>query len=441
MKRLLLLSILFLTSCNLIESISPNPVIIQKDGVEIADGTVFEMTPGDYMSIEALSGNNRADVSWSSSDESVAIVTWSGEIYVLHGGETTITATMEDGKKISFRIRIPVIPHGDIYFACGSETASHRLYINGVAQNQTCTLLDSDELGNIWVGVQEGNNISLSKNGVSVLKDHSFQGLADQFQSLRAKGGKAYLYVNNSDATACQYMVFSADGSYREGVIDLTQNEWDYPYGYVVAMDEDAQGNLIFWGSIKEQWVKYAHRWTVAPDGTVSGKILDYWNEEHGYYDLMGVPADAALDADGNTYYLVSGENSVVPGHTERSFEVWKNDKFAYFLSEDAEIVNSGLRGKMVVRGNDVWFAASEVIRAGEDWWDKDYGLIVYKNGKKQYTAATGDNFGGVGLSVTSSGDVYTLHLADGAIVTKNGTPILSIPIANCWSPVFAVKE
>ena len=55
MKRLLLLSILFLTSCNLIESISPNPVIIQKDGVEIADGTVFEMTPGDYMSIEALS--------------------------------------------------------------------------------------------------------------------------------------------------------------------------------------------------------------------------------------------------------------------------------------------------------------------------------------------------------------------------------------------------
>ena len=434
MKRILLLSILFLlASCNVIESVSSKPVTIRSEGVEIADGAVIDLAPGDYMFVEAFSGDGKSKVTWSSSDETVAMVYQNGEIYILHGGETTITATSENGKTISFRIRIPIVPHADIYFACDNESRIPRLYINGKSQDQTCKLLDSDELGNVWMGSQEGNKITIIKNGETVLKDCSFPDVTVNYYSLRAKGGKAYLLLNKKDATACHYIVFQADGSQKEGLLDLSYNEGEYPYGNLVAMDQDAQGNLIFWGSIRQEFIKYAHKWTVAPDGTVSVESLSYWDEEQGHYEMMSVPVDATLDADGNTCYLAKG--------WDEHYEIWKNDKKIFRLENEASIVNSGLVAKMVVRGNDIWLAASEIVRAGEDWWDKDYGLIVYKNGQKQFTAATGQDFGGIGLSVTASGDIYTLHLNSGAIVTKNGTRILSIPIPNCWDPVFAVKE
>lgn len=407
------------------------PLRLEMDGVEISEGATVDLRIGEFVDIYAyFESDGGAEphrlVGWKSEDESVA-ATRAGGLLGVHGGETTATAFVEGTERtVTLKVRVPVVPHGDIYVFCeADEDGREAYYSNGKRVEEPFNLLAQDASGNLFRGHLSGA-LSLQLNGKAVLEGYSLPG---RLSVCKAKGGRLYL-VSNEDDRRSHWCIISEAGVVREGTIDTTVNEWEYPYGAVNAMDEDAEGNLVFWGRIRKEFVTYAHLWELALDGTLTCEV-----PRRPDWDLMPVAEDAWIDANGDRILLAHNFDL-------RYFEVWKNQTMLYRPTENAEITNWGRRGKMLLRGTDVWFACCEITRQGEEWWDVTSALNIYRNGQKQFTALTREEFlGGMDFCITPSGDVYTVVIANGALVCKNDTPVLCIPDPNLVNPSIAVRD
>ena len=84
-------ALLFLAGCTALEEKGDTftPLL---NGTPVEDGQVFNMEVGESFTIGSYDGKEPAtDFEWSSSDETVALVSHYGLIQALHGGEATIT--------------------------------------------------------------------------------------------------------------------------------------------------------------------------------------------------------------------------------------------------------------------------------------------------------------------------------------------------------------
>ena len=327
-------------------------------------------------------------------------------------------------------------------------------YVNGVLQDEPCNILDADEQGNLYQGYLSEGKLNLRRNGVEVAHDKPVAGDKAKFM---AKNGKAYLITNEWEeflhpGVRSHCYVLSADGAWRDIDLDVTNNQFSSPAGYIVTVDEDSEGNIILWGNVTQGdhwWVSYLHIWRIDAAGNIQC-TSGYYHDPDKDWDLGGV-ADVALDADGNMVYLESNTSDY------RIWECGKPDdeffsipwghtgKYGYTITEKSGSVNGGRTCKMIVRGNDVWVAASEIVREGKNWADIDYALNIYKNGSR-FLAAAKANYpevlGGMDCCITPSGDIYTIHTNVAALfIKKNGQLILYRPYDNANVPSLAVKE
>ena len=373
------------------------------------------------------------------------------------GGEATITLKHKN-TVMNYTVRIPVVEHGDLYyFFSGTEYDQDRnartrdfYYKDGVLQDERCDILEIDEKGNLFQGHLAEGLLTLKRNGTVVAKDKPISG---EVAKHMAKGGKFYMITNDwveflhpGESAHC-YILDEKD-KWRDIDLDVTDNHAASTAGSLYAIDEDSDGHIIVWGGITQGenwWVTYPHIWRVKSDNS-SICTIAYHHDDTRDWD-MGSASDAMLDANGNMLYLFEGEvwNCGRPDDAFAGSGWRKPGSYLYTITERAEIVNWGRKIKMIVRGNDVWVATCEIVRQGEEWWDRDFAVIVYKNGIKQFMVARSgaeENFGGIDLCVTPSGNVYTIHTNVTSIfIAKNGKLIRVQPRENANAPSLAVVE
>ena len=424
-----LAALFLLSAC---EGLGGGSFTYKMDGVEITEGSTVDLQIGQFIDIYAYPEDGSEPhrlVAWTSEDPSVA-ASLSGGLIGVHGGETSATAHIEGTEKtVTMKVRVPKTPHGDIYVSIDSdEDGKPAFFVNGERTDEKWDILTQDEQGNIFQGVISGS-LTVKMNGNTVVEGHTIPGTPANY---KAKGGKLYMVSNVSDAQA-HWCIISSAGVVREGNLDTIHNEWDSGAGAVNAMDEAPDGTLVFWGRIwnpENKWVTYAHIWKLLTDGSVTARMhyRDGW-------DLMRPSYDAGIDSEGNHIVLIQDFDL-------GDFEIWKNETMLYRPTENAHIANWGRSGKMVLCGTDIWFGCCEITRQGDEWWDMTSALTVFKNGKKQFAAVTvEDSLGGMDICITPSGDVYTVTITYGALICKNGNPVLFIPEFNLVNPSLAVRE
>ena len=101
-------------------------------------GSNKNVTVSDVFTLYAQYGNNRANVTWASSDESIATVTENGEVTILKSGDVTITATMADENYGGLSAELDLTAAKKRITLSASATELIKTY-NGEAQNVTFT--------------------------------------------------------------------------------------------------------------------------------------------------------------------------------------------------------------------------------------------------------------------------------------------------------------
>lgn len=428
------------------------------DSTPLEQGQTINMEVGESFRVVSYSGDDRAQgCEWSSSDETVALVTPYGSLTALHGGESKITMSHED-TTFSFTVRIPVVEHADLYYYFKGSAFDEEgrmgyirdyFYIDGVLQDEKCNILESDELGNIYQGYWADGKLSFKLNGVEVAKDKPLQGLVTR---TFAKKGKVYLLTNESylsPGVIAQCHILSEDGSWRD--IDFDLSSYGSPAGSISFVDEDSEGNILIWGGLTQGDHLYAPLFSNVWQIDIAGNIRSgscYYHDEAKDWDMPPI-SDVALDIDDNVYYL--GEKQVWKGGKidEEFFNPgWHPGEYLYTLGKTPSTPNgispsgvNGMRSKLIVQGHDVYYAVCEVDQRGEK-----YAVNIYKNGELHLVAARSRGeqvFGGIiDCYITPSGDIYTIHTDIGAIyITKNGQLIRYQPCDNANDPSFAVRE
>lgn len=364
---------------------------------------------------------NFSDYTWTSSDESVALFHEYANVHAVSGGKATLKASKDD-KEFSILLTVNSIEHGDIYLNFEYDESFY-YYVNQKLQPDHFEFLTSDTQGNLYCGTAKGNGLTLYRNGTKVADGMPLKG---RNPKLYVKDGKAYVLTNSQDMTESFCYVMGTDGKWRAIDVHPGQNKWMTGQGIIHSAEEDSAGNIVIWGNMRNGFLAYPHVWVVDKDDNISFEHDD--NMPSGEY--------GELDAEENRYLVTD-----VFG-----YKIWKGSEIKYTLPNKAEITNWGKKFRMMFRGDDLWFAQSEIIKEDEDWTAKDYALTVYRNGKLIQSNAIckgiAGEFSGIDMCITPSGDIYTIGTDCTVVrVWKNGTLIVSLPYLNCNNPSLAVID
>ena len=410
------------TSCDELGELFPGPkefsfVMVNHDltAEKIENGQHYELTVGDYLNPCVSDGRDwwgvREDNAQLSISNPSALMYYDGMLYGIHGGESSVTIVSGE-HEISFTVSVPKGPsHGTIYYTCRDVNAggppredeeeeidfSDKLLVNGVVTDETCHFISSDSQGNLWQGVLNNGEYLIKHNGrdlgVSFAKPYpDMPWFPKEF--VRTRHGKFFYFHQNN------YSVISPDGTRIDGSI---------PWGGIIDMDEDDNGNLHIW-----VWSMVPSIMTVSPDGTTSSYELP----------TVHILISGALDSKGNEYSLVNiGDGTVT---------LFKNEQAIYSLKDTYD-------PKMIVRGTDVFIAAyspdGEPDEAGNI---VNWGLYLAKNKEVIQIAKNIFSPDGIDCCISKNGDLYILA---NSRVYKETTPVLFIPFVNIENPQFAVVD
>ena len=319
------------------------------------------------------------NVSWSSSDPAVASVDASGKVTAVWDGQTTITATSEEGGFTAACVVTVSQQEGTQVYVKTAEG----VFLNGEKYTGSHEYLDDiysdgEDLYETYI------NAGVFKNGTPLLKVYNSGNLAG------VAAGRVYyletssisVYDIESGAYVCNKSL-SEDYGYRNEAMTVAADGSAYVVGYV----KDAFNRIV------------AKLWTITKDFQVSEKTMyDGGLEEHGM--------DVAIDSEGNVWALTRGKglnlykngefvrvvNEEPDGNTDhfisfhgddmyivttkygqKEIVVYKNDKVLYDISNEAGLIAT--TKPMFSKNGDIYFGASD--------WDNS---LVYKNGKLLFT-------------------------------------------------------
>lgn len=349
------------------------------------------------------------NVTFSSSNTSIATVASDGTVTGVADGETTITATSEEG---SFTATCVVAVSSSftsgLYYNLGWD-----LYRDGTNLNIFAPYGNAmDTEGNIYYGHETGEayKLALSKNGVDYM-EVSTKGI--EYGIMSAAGGgyyfMPYTYTYERNAAVRRY---SDNGEEKE----FTLHEGSESYcSFIRDIAVDANGNAYIAGAFKDEYkVLNAIVFKVATDGKVTSTKLSSGTSN---WECLSV----AVSEKGDVYAAVWDK--------EKTLYIYKNGEQMSKLTD--KFCRFGHYCDLTVKGEDLYICYTEQIDPEDD--EDHYLVRIYKNGTALYTISQPVATYGENIIVSDSGDIYVAgDVYDGTenkyFIWKNDAALYSLP-------------
>ena len=323
------------------------------------------------------------NVTFSSSNTSIATVASDGTVTGVAEGETTITATSEEG---SFTATCVVAVSSSftsgLFYNLGWD-----LYRDGTNLNIFAPYGNAmDTEGNIYYGHETGEayKLALSKNGVDYM-EVSTKGI--EYGIMSAAGGgyyfMPYTYTYERNAAVRRY---SDNGEEKE----FTLHEGSESYcSFIRDIAVDANGNAYIAGAFKDEYkVLNAIVFKVATDGKVTSTKLSSGTSN---WECLSV----AVSEKGDVYAAVWDK--------EKTLYIYKNGEQMSKLTD--KFCRFGHYCDLTVKGEDLYICSTEQIDPEDD--EDHYLVRIYKNGTALYTISQPVATYGENIIVSDSGDIY----------------------------------
>ena len=389
-------------------------------GIEFTAGKV-EIGVGKTTTLEVMFNPSYAankNVTFSSSNTSVATIASDGTVTGVKEGEATITATSEEGG-----------------FTATCVVAVTSAFTSGLYYNTEWDLwrdgtnLDiwapygnaMDTEGNIYYGHETGEayKLALCKNGVDYM-EVSTRGI--EYSIMSAAGGgyyfMPYTYTYERNAAVRRY---SDSGEEKEFVL----HEGSESYSSLIRdIAVDAKGNAYIAGAFKDEYkVLNAIVFKVSTDGKVTSTMLSSGTSN---CECLSV----AVSPKGDVFAAV-----------------WDHDKALYIYKNGEKIsklsdifCRFGHYCDLTVKGDDLYICSTEQIDPNDN--DDKYLVKVYKNETVLYTISQPVATYCRNIFVSDTGDVYIAgNVFDGNenkyFIWKNDAVLYSLPSSVAPNSLF----
>ncbi len=318
------------------------------------------------------------NVTFSSSDASVATVDASGTVTAIKEGETTITATSEEG---GFTATCTIVVTSAIVSGVYYNT-EYDIFRDGENLGIRGTSGDCmDPEGNIYLPFQSsGWTCTMRKNGVDLFE---FDTPSNAYMIMcAAGGGYCYFPYTFTYERNVAVMRVADDGSVEDIKI------WDGPESYASRLRDiavDKQGNAYIIGQFKDEYnVLNAWMFKVAKDKSVTTvKLSD------GTKNWDGV---SVAVADNGDVYCIANENN--------DLYLFKNGEKVSLLSD--YFYEFAQYAELFIKGDDIYACVTE--RTGNE---DETVVNVYKNGKSLFKIQQMQSTYANCIFVTSDDTVY----------------------------------
>ena len=349
------------------------------------------------------------NVTFSSSDASVATVDAAGTVTALKEGETTITATSEEGGfTATCVVAVTSSVTSGLYYNLGWD-----LYRDGTNLDINAPYGNAiDAEGNIYYGHTTGEayKLALSKNGTDYM-EVSTMGM--NYSIMSAAGGGYYFipytYTYERNAAVRRY---SDSGEEKEFVL----HEGTESYAsFIRDIAVDSKGNAYIAGRFLDEYkVQNAVVFKISADGKVTSTKLSSGSSN---WDCLSV----AVSEKGDVYAAV--------WDNEKTLHIYKNGKQMSKLTD--QFCRFGHYCDLAVKGDDLYICSTEQIDPKDN--DDHYLVRIYKNGTALYTISQPVATYGENIVVSDSGDVYVAgDVFDGNenkfFIWKNDAVLYSLP-------------
>ncbi len=348
------------------------------------------------------------NVTFSSSDASVATVDASGTVTAIKEGETTITATSEEGGfTATCVVAVTSSVTSGLYYNLGWD-----LYRDGTKLDfaPLGNAIDAD--GNIYYGRNTGEayKLALNKNGTDYLEVSTRN--IDYCIMSAAGGGYFFLpytYTFERNAAVRRY---SDSGEEKEFVL----HEGTESYAsFIRDIAVDSKGNAYIAGRFLDEYkVQNAVVFKISADGKVTSTKLSSGTSN---WDCLSV----AVSEKGDVYAAV--------WDNEKTLHIYKNGKQMSKLTD--QFCRFGHYCDLAVKGDDLYICSTEQIDPKDN--NDHYLVRIYKNGTALYTISQPVATYGENIVVSDSGDVYVAgDVFDGNenkfFIWKNDAVLYSLP-------------
>ena len=346
----------------------------------------YEITIGAPKAVELIFTPSYAankNVTYSSSNTSIATVAADGTVTGLKEGETTITAKSEEGGfEATCAVVVTSAAKTGVYW-----TQNNYLMLNGESLGiQTYYTPGTDPEGNMYyVHVDMYGKLLINKNGVDI---HTISAQIPYDGKSVAGGGYFFIEIERDYRKNLSVLRVSDSGEEKE--FSLYKGDKSYVYN-IHDVYADSKGNLYVVGDIKDEYNVYvAMMWTLTVDGKVSQTPLADGSRDTDCY---------AVAASGNDVWCLVWEGS---SSGKNILAAYKNGKRQYQLCEHL-CRRGGMFCDIGIAGNDVY----AVVNNDYENNNRTSKIEVYKNGKVLYELMSVPYAYIYSFFVTPGGDTY----------------------------------
>lgn len=387
-------------------------IALSKSELEVTMGKTEELevvfTPADA---------ENKNVTWDSSDNSVATVSSSGEVKGLDVGEATITATSEEGGfKATCKVKVLAVLKPGVYWV-----QNRYLYRDGEDLNTPVAFgVSIDPIGDMYYCSMHRTNVSntwhIFWNGVPYLR------FDENCNGTYSTSGGGYYFIPDYNTDHSVLRTLKIDPKAGE-IKDIEVYRGPAHSFWINDMAADSKGNLYLAGYIKNSEGCYtATLWKIDPNDNVTKTSLSSGTSK----SVESVDA-VALNKNGDVFCLVWDGSYGYDGYCY--LYLYKNGKKQYLVTSKCSRQYTQCCD-MAVHGNDVYILVNEYdgLSASNE---KTFKNQVYKNKNALYNLKNGVDVYSMDIAVTSKGDVYCSGYENGKntqyYIWKNGKVLYTL--------------
>ena len=410
------------------ESRSPGIAVVDNKGVVTGvslkgialSKSELEVTMGKTEQLEVVftpADAENKNVTWESSDNSVATVSSTGEVKGLDVGEATITATSEEGGfKATCKVKVLAVLKPGVYWV-----QNRYLYRDGEDLNTPVAFgVSIDPAGDMYYCSMHRTNVSntwhIFWNGVPYLR------FDENCNGTYSTSGGGYYFIPDYNTDHSVLRTWKIDPKAGE-IKDIEVYRGPAHSFWIYDMAADSKGNLYLAGYIENSPDYYtATLWKIDSNDNITKTSLSRGSTKNA----EAVDA-VAVNKNGDVFCLVWDGTYGTDGYY--NLYLYKNGVKQYLVTSEC-VRQSSQCCDIAVLGNDVYILVNELVSHNPSE-AKIAKNQVYKNKKALYNLMQGESVYPMDIAVTSKGDVYCSGYENGKntqyYIWKNGKVLYTL--------------